>query len=309
MAGENIDVAAAEALFTEQFSRNVIEKAARRSTALAAFPNVPMSSATFRMPVLAALPSAGFLNADQAVKPLSEMSWDKKMLTAEEIAVIVPISENVIADATVDVVGKVEDRIGESIAKTLDAAVFFGTGAPASWPDGGLFDEASDASQTVEASGGAATTDLGDDLNALLALIEEWGGDPSDVFAARSLRTSLRGLRDNNGQFIYGAGVAGSGAPGSVYGLPLRFPLGCDKTKALAIAVDREAVMIGVRQDVTFTILREATLTGFGNLAEKDSIAIRAVARYGLAFANPVSIEDGARHYPVSALTPYVAGP
>lgn len=307
MAGENIDLAAAEALFTEQFSRNVIEKAAKRSTALAAFPNVPMSSATFRMPVLAALPSAGFLNADQDVKPLSEMSWDKKMLTAEEIAVIVPISETVIADATVDVVGKVEDRIGEAVAKTLDAAVFFGTGAPTSWPDGGLFDEAVDGTQTVEASGGAATTDLGDDLNALLALIEEWGGDPSDVFAARSLRTSLRGLRDTNGQFIYGSGVAGSGTPGSVYGLPLRFPLGWDKAKALAIAVDREAVMIGVRQDLTFTILREASLTGFGSLAEKDSIAIRAVARYGLAFANPVAVEDGARHYPVAALTPYVA--
>ena len=63
----------------------------------------------------------------------------------------------------------------------------------------------------------------------------------------------------------------------------------------------------GLREDVTIKILDEATITGFGNLAEKDSIAVRAVMRVAFAIADPVSIETGAQEVPVAALTPYVA--
>ena len=65
-----------------------------------------------------------------------------------------------------------------------------------------------------------------------------------------------------------------------------------------------ERTVAELRQDVTIKMLSEATLTSFGNLAEKDSVAVRAVMRVGFNIANPVTIHSGAQFYPVAALTP-----
>lgn len=298
MAGDGITRADAEALFAEQVAPNVIAATTKRSVVLQALPTVPMGSATLRMPVLAALPTAAFLTADQAVKPQSEAAWDKKLLTAEEVAVIVPISETVIADASWDVVGTVTDLIAQEFGRVIDAAILFGTGAPASFPAGGLFGVANTAGQTV-----AATGDVADDFNNLLGELEDAGWDPTDIFGARSLKRALRGLTDGNGTPIYSP-TAGAVNVQSLYGVSLSYPLGWDPTKADAITVDDRGVVIGLRQDLTIKVLDQATLTGFGNLAEKDSIAVRAVMRLGWQVANPVSLEAGARTYPVAALTP-----
>ena len=58
---------------------------------LSAFRQVRMSAGTARMPVLAALPTAGFVtdgaaSEETGVKPTSKVSWTNKELIAEEIA-------------------------------------------------------------------------------------------------------------------------------------------------------------------------------------------------------------------------------
>jgi HK97 family phage major capsid protein len=298
MAGvDGVTRADAEALFAEAVSPNVAEQATKSSVALATLPTLPMGSKVTRLPVLSALPTGAFLNADQDAKPLSEVAWDKKMLTAEEIAVIVPISESVIADASIDVVAKVTELIGQEFGRVIDAAVFFGTGAPATFPTGGLFGTAP-SGQKSEATGVVV-----DDLNTLFGSVEDLGFDVTNVYAGRGMRSTLRGQKDANGAAVYNP-AEGAGQFGSIWGVPLGFPLAWNKATADAIAVDRAGVMLGVRQDVTIKLLTEATLTGFGNLAEKDSVAVRAVMRVAFQIANPVSIDAGARAYPVSALTP-----
>lgn len=298
MAGDGITRVDAEALFGEAVAPNVVQQATKSSVALATIPTVQMGTNTLRIPVLSALPTGAFLSADQAIKPQSEAAWDKKLLTAEEIAVIVPISETVIADASIDVVGAVTALIAQEFARVIDAAVFFGTGAPASWPTGGLFGVA--GSQKI-----ASTTNPAADFNALFAILEDAGYDPTDVYASRKLKAQLRGQVDGSGTAIYNP-LDGAGTYGSLYGVPLAYPLGWDAAKADAITIDDSGVVIGVRQDVTIKMLSEATLTGFGNLAEKDSVAIRAIMRVGMQVANPISLASGTRAYPVAALTPDV---
>lgn len=289
----------AEALFAEAVAPRVVEATTERSVALSTLPVIPMGTATTRIPVLSALPTGAFLAADQDVKPLSTAAWDKKIITAEEVAVIVPISETVIADSSgVDVVGKVVELIAQEFARVIDAAIFFGTGAPTTFPTGGIFGVANTAGQTLDATGVAA-----DDFNALLGILEAAGFDPTDVYAGRALKSALRGQKDGSGTAIYNPLDGGVNA-GTLYGVPLAYPLGWDATKADALAVDDTGVVIGLRQDLQTKILTEATLTGFGNLAEKDSIAVRATMRLGFQIANPVTLHAGAATYPVAALTP-----
>jgi HK97 family phage major capsid protein len=294
MAVDGITQADAEALFDEALASELINALPKKSAALQGLTVVPMGTKTARIPVLSALPTAAFLNASQEVKPQSEAAWANKLLTAEEIAVIIPIDENVIADASVDVVGRTIDLIVQEFGRVLDAAVFFGTGAPSTFPVGGLFGNAA----LVPGTGV-----ISDDLNALFSAVEDLGNDVTDVFSSRALRSVLRGQKDGNGAPLY---VPNEGNPnvGSIYGVQTQYPLGWDKTKADAIALDDSCAIIGLRSDVKTKILTEASLTGFGNLAERDSIAIRAVMRVGFTLANPASMENPAATLPIAALTP-----
>jgi len=286
-----------EDAFAVALSSNVIEYATQTSAALQAFPTLPMGTATYRQPVLAALPTGGFLSADQDVKPSSKAIWDGVLMTAEEVAVIVPVSESAIADANFDVTSAVERLIGQEFARILDAAVFFGTGAPASWPTGGIYQAAIGASPAQKTE---YVANIADSYNALYGLVEEVS-DVTHVFSSKSVRSMLRGLKDTNGVPIY-VPTMGTANVSAIYGIENRYPLGWDKTKALSLAVDSASVALGMRQDLTIKILDQATITGFGNLAEKDSIAIRAVMRPAFQIANPVSLDAGARKYPFAAI-------
>ena len=70
------------------------------------------------MPVLDMLPMAYFVNGDNGAKKTTKQAWDKKFITAEEIAVIVPIPEAVLDDAEYDIWAEVKP----SAVVTLGAA-------------------------------------------------------------------------------------------------------------------------------------------------------------------------------------------
>ena len=62
------------------------------------------------------------------------MMWDKKFITAEEIAVIIPIPEAVLDDSDYDILGRaVRPRVEEAFGKVIDGAVLFDVNKPDSW--------------------------------------------------------------------------------------------------------------------------------------------------------------------------------
>lgn len=304
----DINRAEAEALMARQDMREVFQQAAEGSAALRTFRTVDMGTATARLPVIDALPTAGFVTeaADATgVKPTAQQVWANKTLTAEEIAVIVPIHENVFDDSSINVWGEVRPRIAEAIGAVLDGAVFFGTNKPASWPDS--LEDGARAAGNVRSA--ATAGDLVEDVNQTWALVEADGFDVNVNYAARSLRASLRGLRDLNNQPILQQSLADD--PGySIYGASLEFVTNGSWVKATAgtpnfgadlIAGDRTKAILGLRQDVTFKLLTEATVGGL-NLAERDMIALRAKLRVAFQVADPTTIEGGAAGYPFAIL-------
>ena len=287
-------------LIGEEYGSYVLKSAVAGSAALSAFPTVNMGTKTTHMPVLATIPEASWVSDtdNTGVKSTSKVTWQDKTLVAEEVAVIIPIHENTLDDATEDVLQEIAEQGGQAIGKVLDLAVFFGTNKPASWTSPALLPASVSAGQTFQV--GSKENDLyGSFLKAGGALADA-GFEPSDLVAKRSLAFSLANLRGEDGHPILSGGNVGQ------FNTTYSRNGGWDADEAVAFVADRERVRIGVRQDVTVKFLDQATL-GSGanqiNLAERDMVALRFKARYAYVLGQGATSE-GANKTPVAAVIP-----
>jgi hypothetical protein len=62
--------------------------------------------------------------------------------------------------------------------------------------------------------------------------------------------------------------------------------------------------VIVMRQQLTAKQLDQATLTGLGNLAEKDMLALRVKTRLGFGVLAPKGLGQSATPYPFAVLAP-----
>jgi hypothetical protein len=115
----------------EEVSNAMLGKATEQSAVLSLFRRVPVGRAQVRFPVLSALPVAYWVSGDTGLKQTTEINWSNKYLNIEEIATIMPVPDNVIADVDMNVWDTAMPLLAEAAARVLDSAVFFGTNAPA----------------------------------------------------------------------------------------------------------------------------------------------------------------------------------
>lgn len=295
-ASDMIDRTGAEALISEEVANEIIQGVAEQSTVLRMGRKLPnMSKKKYRMPVLDMLPVAYWVAGDSGFKQTSKMAWKNKYITAEELAVIIPIPEAVVDDADYDIWGEVRPRAVEALGKKIDGAVIFGVDKPDTWRDG-LVDGATDAGNVVTLG---ASDDLYDKIMAedgVIAKVEESGFFPSGHMADITMRAKLRGLKDSTGQPIFRTGMQGATSY-SLDGSPIDFPRNgaFDKTKALMITGDFSQLVYSIRQDVTYKLLTEATIVDPSTkeviyaLAQQDMVALRIVMRLGWEVPNPIN--------------------
>lgn len=319
------------ALMAEDRAPEIWQEATKSSVAMATFRSVNMGKRERIVPFLEALPAtpAGgpFVNGDTGRKPTLDMGWATKVMTAEEIAGIVPIPENVLTDVDIDIWSEVRPRIVEYVSIAIDRAVFGGINAPASWPTGGLAQIATDAGNVlsyntfITAGPGAGTGAAGPDqtdraagydlagaYSELLGIIEEDGFEANTVYAKKSQKRALRNLRDNQGDPV----LTVLANQAQVWSTPLYYwntgnvsPVG---STVRAIVADNTKAIIGHRSDLEFKLLDQATLTdGAGNvlisLAENDMLALRFKVRLGFSFLDPTTIEGGSGASPFAVFT------
>lgn len=299
------------ALLAEQDINEIVQDATKASSALATFRTVRMSAKAARMPVLSALPTAGFVSESatdaEGVKPTTKVEWARKELIAEEIACIVPIHENVLDDSNFDIWGEIRPLVAQEFGRILDGAVLFGVNKPSTW-DGALVPTAVAAGNSH-----AETDDLAEDINQTFALVEEDGFDVSNAYTGRFLRARLRGLKDEHGHPIYLDNIRSDGRTPSVYGQDLHYVANgtWDREDAVMLVGDSSKAILGIREDIQVKLLTEATVGGI-NLAERDMVALRFKFRVGFATAVPMTLEGGAAYdpdsgegaYPFAVLTP-----
>jgi len=302
----------AAALIPEEVSREIVQGVAETSACLRLFRRLPnMSRKQQRIPVLSALPTAYFVNGDTGLKQTTEQAWENKYLNAEEIACIVPIPEAVLDDADYDIWAEVRPRIVEAFGVVIDAAILFGTNAPASWP-ASILDGATSAGHVVALGTGA---DIYDDImgeNGVISLVEEDGYMVNGHIAAMTMKAKLRGLRDTSGQPIFVRSMQDR-TRYELDGEPMEFPANgaFDVTQALMFSGDFRQAVYAIRQEITYKVLTEAVIqdnTGaiVYNLAQQDMVALRAVMRLAWQVPNPVTRlqPTEAQRYPFAVLTP-----
>lgn len=294
------DISRAEvaSLIAEEYANTLLSSAAASSTALSAFPTVSMGTKTTHMPVLATLPEADWVSETEA-KPTSQVTWENKTLVAEEIAVILPVHENVLDDASVSILDELAALGGSAIGKKLDQAVLFGTDKPASWTSAALVPAATAAGNTVaNVDGVANASDLYGAVTKVAGQVASDGFIPSSLLTSLALRYKMANIRNADGNLAFqGESFGGFTTHFNANGA-------WDATAAEAIVVDPSRVRIGVRQDITVKFLDQATV-GDINLAERDMVALRIKARYAYVLGNSATAL-AATGSPVGVVTPDV---
>lgn len=288
-----IDRTGAESLIPVEESKEIIQGVVTSSAVLSRGRKLAnMSSKTYKMPVLDMLPIAYFVDGDNGAKKTTKQAWDKKIITAEEIAVIVPIPESVLDDSDYDIWAEVRPRVTEAFGKVIDGAILFDVNKPTSWRDG-VVTTATKATAVV-----TATTDLYQDIlgeGGVIAKVEDSGFFVSGHMADISMRAKLRGLRDDVGQPIFKSDMQ-NGTNYSLDGSPMNFPNNgaWDKSKALMISGDFSQLVYSIRQDITFKLFTEGVVQNTDgsiayNLMQNDMVALRAVMRLGWEIPNPIN--------------------
>jgi len=245
-----------------------------------------MSSGLASIPVVSFLPVAGFVNpAYGGRKPATKIEWTAATVTAEEIACVAAIPNAFVDDAGFPIWSEVSDQFASAIARALDVAVLFGTGAPASFPAGGLAGLA-----------GAAQSKVGDALGAIdlaAAEVEKSGAVPDGIAAGSQIGTALRG-------YLKTTLAPADEAPGnSIYGWPVAVTPVWDSTKGDAVVGDWSYLLVGLRQDITFdrsdaAVLQDGTGAIIANAFQDDLTAFRCYMRVGVAVGQPLNDKGAA---------------
>ena len=298
---KGIDKTNVEALIETQVANEIFEGVVRESKALSMFRRLPnMTSDKTKLRVLDSLPVAYFVDetTSNGRKNLTKMAWDKKYINAAELAVIVPIKENVLNDASIDIWAEVKPRIVEAFGKKIDNAIFNGTDKPADWRAGLIPSIVSAGAEVTEGN------NLYSDINDVMTKVEESGYNVTGLLGGVGLKGKFRMLTDTTGQPIKGT---------EIDSLPKAFldNGAWDKSKSVLIAGDFSQAVYAIRQDVTYKVLTEAVIQDpssgdiLYNLAQDDMVALRVVMRLGWEIPNPVNaLNETATRFPFANLKP-----
>ena len=320
-----LDRTAAGGLIPVEYSREIIQELPQESAFLRLARRLPnMSRKEDKRPVLNSLPMAYFVDQssgstgddDIGVKQTTKAEWGTLTLTAEEIACIIPVPENVLADADYDIWAEIIPQVRAAFGAVIDKAAFFGINKPTSWPTA-IAPAAITAGNTIEVG---TNKDLASDIvgkGGLMNLVEADGFNVNGFYAANEMKAELRDLRDSMKQFLFYNSLV-QGEPDTLAREQIFFDRNnnFDTDDYLMIAGDWTKAVYAIREDIEYRLLTEATIIDPSTkdvvyaLAQQDMAAMRFKMRLGVQVANPATRanESAATRYPFSVLTPKGSG-
>ena len=295
----NITRTDVDSLIETQVANEIFEGVIKDSKALSMFRRLPnMTSDKTKLRVLDSLPVAYFVDetTNNGRKNTTKMAWDKKFINAAELAVIVPIKENVLNDSSIDIWSEVRPRIVEAFAKKIDNAMFFGVDKPTDWRAGLVPSVITAGAEVTE------TGKLYSDINDVMTKVEESGYEVNGILGGVGLKGKFRMMTDTTGQPLNTTEIGSIRRAFMDNGV-------WDKSKSTLIAGDFSQAVYAIRQ-VTYKILDQAVIQDTDgsilyNLAQDDMVALRVVMRLGWEIPNPVNaLNETEARFPFASLKP-----
>lgn len=288
-----------DALVPEPLRQEILQQMPAASAVMGMVPEmqrVTMSALTDRVGVLSVLPAAYFVSGDTGLKQTTKQRWKNKTLVAEEIAVILPVPENYLADAQTPIWSQVRPRLVEAAGALVDAAVLFGTSKPTTWGPP-VYQKAVAAGNVVTEGwtlpDGTAAPDLAESIAYGGELLATDGYDLNGFVSRPGLNWRLTRLRSDDGVPIFQGNLQGPIGQ-TLYGMPFRsLKNGAwNATEASLLGGDWSEGIVGIRQDITFKVFTEGVISDSEgavvlNLMQQDSAALRLTLRMAWQVANP----------------------
>jgi len=270
-----------DSLIPTSVATELLDAVEVQSAALALGTTLRMPEGLATLPVVSALPVAGWVNPRMGGrKPATKIEWTGDNIVPEELACALAIPSAFIDDAGFPVWDQVRPLIASAMAIVIDDALLFGNGEPASFPPNGV---AGLPPPDVGVPGDALAA-----LDGALALVEGSGITPSGIAASAAIGTALR-------QEYRAQGALPDQVPGrSLYGLQVEQGATWDATDGDAIVGDWRYLVIGIRQDIRFdlsdsAILQDGAGAIIANAFQDDLVAMRAYMRLGAAIGTPLT--------------------
>ncbi len=298
--------AGSEFLVPTEEAKAIIQEAPVSSAALALGQTPRMSTKTKTVRLLDVLPEAYWVGGDTGLKQTTNMGWRQKSTTVEELATLVVVPDAFADDADIDLWAELRPRLAEAIGKKLDSAVFWGIDKPASWTDPYLY-------EGILAAGNAVTSGSSDDFTLKFAQAAEAlsvdGIDTTAIAARPGLKWRLAQLRTAAGESLWQPNTR-DGLVGDLYGLPLAESRNGNWKANYADLIfgDFTRLVVGVRQDITYTIHTDAVISDDAgavifNSMQQDSKIMRVVFRVAYMLLDPsTALADSP--FPFAALRP-----
>lgn len=248
---------------------------------------------------LASGPGAYWVGEGERIQT-SKATWLEATMRTKKLGVIIPASKEFLRYTVSEFFNQIRPAIAEAFAIAFDQAALFGVNSPFG-AGVSVFEKANAAGNKVELN---SIGNLYDELNAVMALLEDADKDANGFTTTRRFRQKLRGAKDQNGLPIFND--ARAGATSEALGLPIGYvdSKSWDYTKAELLAADWNYTRYSVLRGIEYKISEDATLTTVEddqgnpiNLFERDMFALRATMHVGF-----MTLSDDA----FAALTPDV---
>lgn len=224
---------------------------------------IPMQTNSLKLNSLAARPYA-YWTSEYASKSTTSAEFGQVELTPTDLVCLLPVTEQLLADANINLVNFIVQLFTEAIATEEDAKFFTGTGT--NQPKG------IDAETLTQVNAGLAGTF--DHIITLLHSVPQRARmSRSAAFVANGYTMmQLRKLKDGNNNYIWESGNPNKGEADRLYGYPIY------EQNAIGnghiFFGDWSYYVIGDRQQV-----RVATTTEGGEAWRRNAVEIKAVSR------------------------------
>lgn len=271
----------------------ILQEATRQSAALSLGRRIPMGTHVTALPLPKKLPEARFVNAPTASttgrKFYTDVRMDSEILTAEEIAAIIAIPDNMIEDSTINLWNFCRPLLSEAIAIAIDNAVFFGIGAPPTWPTGGLANAANSGPPVA-----VDDADVVELVNQAMGVVEARGLNVTGHAGDTATRMKLRGVRDDTGALLLGTEQVNGYSRPTLYSLPITYTQFGRLTTEDFFTGAWGYLAMGVRSDIRFDVDPSAVIVDAAGAVQvsgwQDNVTpMKVWARIGCQIVKPVT--------------------